>query len=407
GRFSYDTSGRLERAGETAFSYGKSGALATRADRWGVTRYQYGDDTMLDTVMLPDGGKIRYEYEPNNPLGPARRYRDGKLSAEYVWNDPLLLSALRDHEMELEYTFIRDKAGVPDRVRIAPFKPAPDTRRKTGAEWGAESVTWLRDMGLRHRREWLGALLPEDGGPVEFFCGCDQVGTLKVLTDAAGNLIKKIDYDSFGVVQHDSFPDLFLPIGFAGGLVDQDTGLVRFGYRDYDPQTGRFTAPDPLGDTGGDHDLYDYCVDDPVSMADPTGLHPIAGFFLGMMKAGVISAGGLATAGLIAEGANAVMGSKESSGKAMNGAVQGIKMVPPAVAIGSAPVLAAVPGAYTTIGRSIGAAIAASKHAGAIVRGGSALGRALDGAFVPVSPVAPSFSGMWGAIGRKIYEETK
>ena len=27
-----------------------------------------------------------------------------------------------------------------------------------------------------------------------------------------------------------------------------------------------------MGDTGGDHDLYDYCVDDPVSFVDPQGL---------------------------------------------------------------------------------------------------------------------------------------
>ena len=73
-------------------------------------------------------------------------------------------------------------------------------------------------------------------------------------------------------------PDLFIPVGFAGGLRDRDTGFVRCGYRDYDPYLGRFTCPDPLGDTGGDHDLYDYCVDDPVNMTDPSGLF---GQFLG------------------------------------------------------------------------------------------------------------------------------
>ncbi len=57
-----------------------------------------------------------------------------------------------------------------------------------------------------------------------------------------------------------------------------DTGLVRFGYRDYDPRVGRFTSPDPLGDTGGDHDVYDYCVDDPVSLVDPEGLNPFAAY---------------------------------------------------------------------------------------------------------------------------------
>ena len=29
-----------------------------------------------------------------------------------------------------------------------------------------------------------------------------------------------------------------IPFGFAGGLHDRDTGLVRFGYRDYDPEVG-------------------------------------------------------------------------------------------------------------------------------------------------------------------------
>ena len=31
----------------------------------------------------------------------------------------------------------------------------------------------------------------------------------------------------------------------------------------------------PLGDTGGDHDLYEYCVDDPINAIDPLGLWSI------------------------------------------------------------------------------------------------------------------------------------
>ena len=34
----------------------------------------------------------------------------------------------------------------------------------------------------------------------------------------------------------------FQPFGFAGGLYDPDTGLVRFGARDYDAETGRWTS---------------------------------------------------------------------------------------------------------------------------------------------------------------------
>lgn len=53
---------------------------------------------------------------------------------------------------------------------------------------------------------------------------------------------------------------------------DQDTGLVRFGYRDYDPDVGRWTAKDPIGFAGGDMDLYGYCLNDPVNWVDPEGL---------------------------------------------------------------------------------------------------------------------------------------
>ncbi|MCB9610787.1 MAG: hypothetical protein H6716_29655, partial [Polyangiaceae bacterium] len=41
------------------------------------------------------------------------------------------------------------------------------------------------------------------------------------------------------------FTEDFVPFGFAGGIHDADTGLVRFGARDYDAVTGRWTSKDP------------------------------------------------------------------------------------------------------------------------------------------------------------------
>jgi RHS repeat-associated protein len=64
-----------------------------------------------------------------------------------------------------------------------------------------------------------------------------------------------------------------LPVGFAGGLADTTTGLVRFGYRDYEPATGRWTAKDPIFFKGGQGNLYGYTRNnDPVNWKDPTGL---------------------------------------------------------------------------------------------------------------------------------------
>ncbi len=64
----------------------------------------------------------------------------------------------------------------------------------------------------------------------------------------------------------------FQPFGFAGGIYDPHTKLVRFGARDYDAETGRWTAKDPIGFGGGDTNLYGYVVNDPVDFIDLQGL---------------------------------------------------------------------------------------------------------------------------------------
>jgi RHS repeat-associated protein len=69
-----------------------------------------------------------------------------------------------------------------------------------------------------------------------------------------------------------SLDDLDIPLGFAGGLYDKDTKLIRFGYRDYDPFTGRWTAKDPIDFNGGSSNLYAYAGNDPVNAIDPSGL---------------------------------------------------------------------------------------------------------------------------------------
>lgn len=106
----------------------------------------------------------------------------------------------------------------------------------------------------------------------QYFLYRDQVGSVRCLATEDGLIGKYVEYDAFGNLIHETNPDFFFPLGFAGGLNDWYTGLVRFGFRDYDPWYGRFTSKDPMGDTGGDHDLWDYCVDDPINMTDSTGL---------------------------------------------------------------------------------------------------------------------------------------
>jgi RHS repeat-associated protein len=135
-------------------------------------------------------------------------------------------------------------------------------------------------------------------GGETYYLTYDQVGSLRVVADSAGNVVKRIDYDSFGNMIADTNEDFKIPFGFAGGLHDCDTGLVRFGYRDYDPDVGCWTAKDPIFFAGGDTDLYGYVLNDPVNLADPNGLYTWpytwkgwAGAILIPVGVGVIAAG--------------------------------------------------------------------------------------------------------------------
>ena len=56
----------------------------------------------------------------------------------------------------------------------------------------------------------------------------------------------------------------------ARGIWDEDTGLIRFGVRDYDPEVGRWTSKEPLGFSGS-RNWYSYCDDDPVNYWDLDG----------------------------------------------------------------------------------------------------------------------------------------
>jgi RHS repeat-associated protein len=104
----------------------------------------------------------------------------------------------------------------------------------------------------------------------------DHLGSPRLVVDTtSGAVVQRMDYDSFGQVLNDTNPG-FQPFGFAGGLYDRDTGLVRFGARDYDPSVGRWTNKDPVLFDGG-WNVYEYVEGDPVNYYDPDGLSKTQG----------------------------------------------------------------------------------------------------------------------------------
>ena len=222
---SYSDEDHLLTAGETVYSYDLDGFLSTRTDDGQVTTYDYSSRGELLEVQLPGNRTISYDHDP---LGRRIAKRvNGVIVAKYLWQGMTRLLAVYDGSDTLIQRF-----AYADTL-------TPVTLTMNGAT---------------------------------YFLAYDQVGSLRLVIDGNGDVVKQVDYDAFGNIIEDTNSGFEIPLGFAGGLHDRDTGLVRFGFRDYDPDTGRWTAKDPIGFSGGDTDLYGYVQNNPVNWVDPWGL---------------------------------------------------------------------------------------------------------------------------------------
>jgi RHS repeat-associated protein len=200
------------------------GFLTSKTQVSDLTHYSYSSRGELLRVYLPDGRLIEYVTDP---LGRRIAKKvDGVVTDKYLWQGLTRLLALYDGSDNLVMRFEYADARMPVAMT------------KSGTT---------------------------------YYLIYDQVGSLRIVSDASGNVVKRIDYDSFGSIINDTNPGFTVPFGFAGGLHDQDVGLVRFGFRDYDPEVGRWTAKDPILFKGNDIDLYGYCLRDPVNSVDSDG----------------------------------------------------------------------------------------------------------------------------------------
>ena len=97
----------------------------------------------------------------------------------------------------------------------------------------------------------------------------DQVGSTRMITDSKGKVVASYSYDAYGN-QTASHGSISQPFGFAGQLVDSESGLIYLRGRYYDPATVQFTSADPL--SGLTRQPYAYAHDDPQNRVDWNGL---------------------------------------------------------------------------------------------------------------------------------------
>ncbi len=221
----YDAQDRLLDYQGTSYTYTPNGELASKRTGAFTTVNDYDVLGNLRHVTLPSGTVIDYLIDgQNRRIG---KNVDGALVQGFLYQNQLKLIAELDGNNQVVSRFVyADKPNVP---------------------------AYLVKNGITYR------------------IGSDHLGSPRLVVNTdTGEIVQQMNYDEWGRVTLDTNPG-FQPFGFAGGLYDRDTKLVRFGARDYGPEIGRWTAKDPIRFEGGDTNLYGYVVDDPINLIDPNG----------------------------------------------------------------------------------------------------------------------------------------
>jgi RHS repeat-associated protein len=128
----------------------------------------------------------------------------------------------------------------------------------------------------RHYVYWAGRVAaiiePDPRGDHErvYFVLGDHLGTPRSVVDSGGSLVWQIDADLHaGAAKTRGKFDL--AIRFPGQYFDPESGLHDNYQRSYDPRTGRYLEPDPMGLAGG-WNRYAYAGGNPLQAVDPLGL---------------------------------------------------------------------------------------------------------------------------------------
>jgi RHS repeat-associated protein len=284
---------------DTEITRDASGRITKKVEKTGnaaaVTyNYAYTPDGRLQSVT--GGASETYAYDPNgNRTTPAATYTaDDQMSSHgavaytydaaghlatrgadtFDYSDTGELLGANIGGTDVKYAY--DAAGR----RVSRTQGGATTRYIYGDPRRPLLVTATRAGGVltTYNYDATDKLFALQRGGQRFYVATDQVGTPRVVADAAGAIVGRYSYDAYGVkgATTGTFGDL--EIGFAGGIEDPLTKLVRFGFRDYEPASGRWTARDPIGQAGGPN-TYEYVAGNPVDGRDPMGLD---GFWSGL-----------------------------------------------------------------------------------------------------------------------------
>lgn len=244
-KYSINELNQLEYDGNFTYQYDINGNLVKRTIDDNCVNYGYDALGRLTEVCEDENLKVNYTYDVfNRRMGKRLHQWDKKSSS---WK---LLGELR---------FLYDN------------------KKEIGAVDSSGKIVELRILGKGHGAE-VGAAVAFELDGKAYMPTHDHRGDITSLVDPVqGKVVETYRYSAFGEEQifdsngqRVSSSQLGNPWRFSSKRYDEETGLLYFGGRYYDPSLSRWMTPDPMG-FGDGPNLYAYVHNKPLTAIDLYG----------------------------------------------------------------------------------------------------------------------------------------
>jgi RHS repeat-associated protein len=281
--FTYDAAGRVtgftDATGSKTYAYDASGnraGMTATAPDGTAAAYPYAIDPATNRLLQAQGPGWAKAYAYD---AAGNTTADGTYS--FAYDAKGRLSQANGPGMAASYRYNSLGYRTAKTVNGAATRFVYDPQGKLLGEYDGAGNLVQENIYLAELP--VGIVQPDPANPWQaalYAAYTDQLGAVRVVWNAAGRAVwqwKSAGPFGDGAAAGDprSTGRTFTQnLRFPGQYRDAETGLYYNLARYYDPQTGRYTQPDPIGLDGGINP-YAYVGGNPVSWVDPYGLFAI------------------------------------------------------------------------------------------------------------------------------------
>ena len=259
--YEYDANSRLKKGGTTSYEYDAD----NNPTKLGTSAYTYNKADELET-----GPSLKYTY---NEVGERTKTTPTTGPATTYGYDQAGNLITVERPKEGEVAKIEDAYGYNGNgLRVS--QTISGTTSYLAWDTAEEEPLLLSDGTNSYIYGPAGSLpieqINNSTGTV-LYLHDDQQGSTRLLTGSTGKVEGKCSYSPYGTPTCEGTATT--PLGFDGQYTNSDTGLIYLRAREYDPSTAQFLSVDPI--VAVTQAPYNYAGDNPVNLADPTGLEAI------------------------------------------------------------------------------------------------------------------------------------